>query len=83
MKISTVGAVMCCKCDCVCVCFRAKAVLQEVSGRVEEEVLNGRPLLLEIGGVASFSTRVVFAVVKETEGKEKLRKIAGMLSKFV
>jgi len=58
--------------------YRAKAALLEAAQRVatEMEVLSS-PIVLEFGGVSSFSTRVVFAAIKESPAKEKLTSVAG------
>ena len=57
---------------------RAKAALREATQRVatEMEVLSS-PIVLEFGGLSSFSTRVIFAAIKETPAKEKLTSVAG------
>ena len=59
--------------------YRAKAALLEATQRVatEMEVLLS-PIVLEFGGVSSFSTRVVFAAIKENPAKKRLVSIAGV-----
>ena len=59
--------------------YRAKAALLEATQRVatEMEVLSS-PIVLEFGGVSSFSTRVVFAAIKENPAKKRLVSIAGV-----
>ena len=58
---------------------RAKAALREATQRVatEMEVLSS-PIVLEFGGVSSFSTRVVFTAIKENPAKKRLVSIAGV-----
>ena len=58
--------------------YKAKAALVEATQTVatEMEVLSS-PIVLEFGGVSSFSTRVVFAAIKENPAKEKLTSVAG------
>ena len=59
--------------------YRAKAALLEATQRVatEMEVLSS-PIVLEFGGVSSFSTRVVFTAIKENSAKKRLVSIAGV-----
>ena len=61
---------------------RAQVALLEATRRVatEMEVLSS-PIVLEFGGVSSFSTRVVFAAIKENAAKERLMSIAGLCQK--
>ena len=46
------------------------------------EVLSS-PIVLEFGGVSSFSTRVVFAAIKENAAKERLTSVAGQVTKIM
>lgn len=48
----------------------------------EMEVLSS-PIVLEFGGVSSFSTRVVFAAIRENAAKERLTSVAGQVTKIM